>query len=378
MDFVTVVTRSYFGRARALARSLRASGSAGPLYTVVVDGVGGLAAPEDESVVELLSLGDLGSTDILAPMTFYYAPDELCWAVKPFALEHVLRRGSRRCAYVDADLWFCGPLAPLEAPLAEASIALTPHTLAPVDEAHLAWEVNALRWGVFNSGFVGVASTRVGREFVAWWRSRTVDHAFRSKVPGIVGDQTWLDYVPTYFPDHAIVRHPGGNVAYWNLFERSLVRAEDGTWLAGGAPLLFVHFSGWSMEEPERVAPGRAPEYDATPVEAWAPLGLAYRDALRAAGHEALRRLPYGFDRFDDGRPITPAIRAAYHDLLRAGAAPAGSPFAHAEELSRAGVARELRHAARGAGELLHDALVRTGSARTLAIARRAARAARR
>jgi hypothetical protein len=63
-------------------------------------------------------------------------------------------------------------------------------------------------------------------------------------------DQRWMYLAPVFVPDPLILRHPGYDVAYWNLPHRDIRRREDGTWLVNGQPLVFFHFSGIDPEDP--------------------------------------------------------------------------------------------------------------------------------
>jgi len=63
-------------------------------------------------------------------------------------------------------------------------------------------------------------------------------------------DQAWLSSLPFVFHDLTYLsRHPGLNVAYWNLDERHLTRSDE-TILVNGYPLLFFHFSGYDRTNP--------------------------------------------------------------------------------------------------------------------------------
>jgi hypothetical protein len=45
------------------------------------------------------------------------------------------------------------------------------------------------------------------------------------------------------------MRHPGYNVAYWNLHEREITRV-DNRYLINGQPAIFFHLSGFRAEDP--------------------------------------------------------------------------------------------------------------------------------
>lgn len=57
------------------------------------------------------------------------------------------------------------------------------------------------------------------------------------------GDQKYLDRVPALFPRAVQLRHPGANLAPWNLDACRIGLARDGV-RVDGQPLVFYHFHG--------------------------------------------------------------------------------------------------------------------------------------
>ena len=65
---------------------------------------------------------------------------------------------------------------------------------------------------------------------------------------GLYLDQRWADLFPALIDRTRILRHPGYDVAYWNLEQRRL-RHLDGRWLVNGVPLRTFYFSGIGVED---------------------------------------------------------------------------------------------------------------------------------
>src|SRR5690606_23036122 len=197
----------------------------------------------------VLTLADLGlSTEDLESMMLMYDVTELATALKPALLQHLLGAGYAAAAYFDPDVWVRGDLRGVFDDAATHGIVLTPHTLAPVPRDGLEiQERTIMRAGIFNLGFIAVGEGAT--TFLQWWHDRLRTDAVVDFDNALFTDQRWIDWVPALF-GHVVSRDPGLNVAYWNLHERPLSVAEDGTVLAAGAPLRFFHFSGFDTASP--------------------------------------------------------------------------------------------------------------------------------
>jgi hypothetical protein len=325
--FATIITRNYLAHARVLAGRLRRH-HAEPLYVLCVDEPGGFFYPEREPfrVVRLADVLPAAQRG----MTFFYTPFELCNALKPFLERWIFAHTEHdRLLALDADIFPTGPLDDSFAALDDASVLLSPHLLEPCPADLVGdLEMLCLRHGTFNGGCLGLRRSPETSRFLDWFVARTATHGFNRR-HGTFVDQLWLTMVPAFFPDATTWRHPGANVANWNLHERVLRRA-DGGYTANGRPLLFAHMSNWRFDSPADWTLGRPVAPDTEPGII-ADLGIAYRDALVAAGYEECHRWPYGFGTFTTGRPITQPMRHDYFDRLARGAVDGASPFEHPE-----------------------------------------------
>jgi hypothetical protein len=332
----TIITKRYLAQARVLTQSLREHHPEAQVYVLLADRVGDDFDPVAEPF-DLIALGDLSDQPLVQQMCFYYNAFELCCALRP-ALHAYLYEHTDHAAwlFLDADILVCASLDPLWEQLASASILLSPHSLAPVAPPHVeTLELNVLRQGIYNGGCLGLrrasatvraASTQENQSstaalaFIQWWQQRLTDYCFNDialqDVRGLAGDQQWLNLVPLYFEDVAILRHRGANVGHWNLIERGDLTLLDHRWMIGGEALLFFHFSGWDWQDPLQVS-RHNPLYQNADSAAWAQLALDYRNRLQASGHEAALAYPYAFDRFDNGDPIWAPMRRAYHRSIR-------------------------------------------------------------
>ena len=103
--------------------------------------------------------------------------------------------------------------------------------------------------GIYNLGYVSVASRPEVDRLIDWWADRLRRDCRVDPVWGYFVDQRWFDLVPGFLTDFAIVRDPEFNVAYWNLHSRRLER-NGGEYLVDGRPLAFFHFSGFDPARP--------------------------------------------------------------------------------------------------------------------------------
>ena len=272
--FCTIATASHAPAALACLRSL---GARHPASRLVLLAVGRVQA----AGVEVLAVERCVPAAVLAGMRSRYTAAELCFAVKPFLLAHLLEQAAQ-VHYLDGDCLAFAPLQPLVAQLDGADLLLTPHALAPIpDDGRTPHPLTVLRGGAFNGGYLGVRNTAEGLRFARWLGDMTQRYARNAPDAGMCGDQRWLDLVPALFPGAAVCRHPGANAAYWNLHERPLTLEAPEAFRVNGAPLLFFHFSGYRAARPRRLSVHQ----DRHPV----PPGSAL-DALLAAYRQALRQ----------------------------------------------------------------------------------------
>src|SRR5258708_40264165 len=81
--------------------------------------------------------------------------------------------------------------------------------------------------------------------FLDWWKAHLVENCAVDLENGIFVDQKYCDLLPSYFDNVKLLKHPGYNVAYWNLLHRRVYRDRDsGEWRVNAVPLRFFHFSG--------------------------------------------------------------------------------------------------------------------------------------
>ena len=250
---------------------------------------------------------------------------ELSTAVKPWLLRWLLQEhdDGSGTAYLDPDICVTSRMVELEATLLKHSAVLTPHvTRGMPRDGKRPSETDILLAGVYNLGFIGLSNSAPAHELLDWWSERLLTDCHVAPERALFVDQRWVDFVPGLVAELDILRDPTYNVAYWNLPERRLSTAEDGTYEVNGRPLRFYHFSGYDPDAPDTLSKH---QNRTRLVDEPVLLGLchAYADTLNANGYDDVRDFPYEHDLLPSGMRLTKLMRSLYRagveaDQLRA------------------------------------------------------------
>src|SRR3954447_2276136 len=242
----TSAAANYLPKARVLARSIRQFHPDCKLHLVLCDEAPpGFAGPDHfDSVWNLTDL----EIPNLKSWLFQHTLVEANTAVKGFALRKLLSLPDcDHVLYFDPDIVVLSTLRQLLNEFERGSVLLTPHITETetTRQAIVDNELNALQYGIYNLGFLGVKNSPEGNRFASWWCARLQDFCFDDRPRGLFTDQRWADLVPACFPEHAILRDPAYNVCTWNLTHRTVTGSVPEGLLVNGKPLGFYHFSGF-------------------------------------------------------------------------------------------------------------------------------------
>lgn len=333
---LTIVSGNYLAYARVLGSSLQEFQPDFDFRVLIVDRKTKLL---EEAVLEsglnVMFAEDLGLPD--KERLFYkYDIVELNTALKPTLIKQVFAMGYEHVLYLDPDIRVFASLDPVMIALQDADIVLTPHSMSPVMDGSRPSDVDFLRTGAYNLGFIGLKNSIQANAMLDWWETRCLGMGFIDPGFGIFVDQKWIDLVPSYFTSVHILRHPGCNVAYWNLHERGL-SSVSGQLYANDKPLIYFHFSGVEPFNNSNLSKHQT-RHKLCQGALLHLLVKDYCDCLMRLGHERYVNIPYGFGALDNGVPITITMRRAILVV------PYGeeSPFNHKSrlqhELSAAGI----------------------------------------
>jgi hypothetical protein len=331
--YCTIITKSHIAYARTLADTLAKSNSGSELYVLLADRLDEYIDPVNEPF-NLIKLEDLVDQDDIDKMCFYYTPSELCFCLRAWLHEFMFKKTSfKKWIYFDSDIIVHHSLNQISNHLDDISIMISPHLISinppqSIDiKAVIKLESYLLRnGGIYNGGFLALRKTEESKVFIEWFKKHLRMYGFDNR-PMQSGDQFWLTCVPLYFREAYILRDPGANLAYWNLYERTITRDSSGKILVNNRPLLFFHFAGFDIKEPKKLTRYRIPQGLKIIPGAIEELASEYRRLLIGNGYEETKNYPYAFEKFKNGITITPLIRRAYFEMLFHDKAFKGSPF---------------------------------------------------
>jgi glycosyltransferase involved in cell wall biosynthesis len=329
----TIVSNNYLHYARTLMQSVASYHPEAKRYCVIVDtDLEPAEALSDE--FETLQLSQIG-LPFGDEFMFQYSILELNTAVKPWAMQYLLDQGHDKVIYIDPDIYLYQPLSEVMELLdAGAAIVLTPHLLAPMTDDFNPNELAIRIAGTYNLGFCAVSNRDTTRAFLKWWQAKLERNCIIDFPNGVFVDQSWVDLVPGLFNKVAILRHPGYNVAYWNLAQRNIT-GESGHLQVNGHPLVFFHFSGVDPQEPKKISKHQnRHSLDTVSVTVYT-LFSKYCETVLNNDMAIYRACTYGFASFEDGTPITQAMRTRFRLSSELRSKIGASPFDQANAFSQ-------------------------------------------
>lgn len=175
------------------------------------------------------------------------------------------------------------------------------------------FERNPMKVGIYNLGYLGAKATPTARQFADWWWARLIEHCVADSANGLFTDQKWLDFLPSYTDDYAIMRDGRYNFARWNSFQREISRRDDGAIIIDGKPAGFIHFSGfYKIGEYVQGLYDRSSKPYLNNVELLDELSQWYSKEIWADQHRPELMSEWAYDQFSNGVQIEPSHRALY------------------------------------------------------------------
>lgn len=289
-ELCTYCDKNYLCQALALHQSLTRQPTAFRLWLLCLDettyriatalGLGDTVLIERSALLSYSS--ELREAEANRPeLEFYYA-------CTPVLVKYVLDRTEIAVggvSYVDADMFFFGPLGEIftEAPDADVLIV-----------AHRSNDATAERErGRYNVCFVHFSRSDDARACLEWWTQATQESTRLGD--GVWGDQKYLDEFPTRFRGVHVVESRGFGLAPWHFWGSNVTPDDRGGTLVDGSTLIAYHFARFLIVTERLCVPIRRD---------WLPsavLRLVYRPYMRAISRA-----------YSDIKHVEPAYRVGY------------------------------------------------------------------
>lgn len=288
----TVCSANHLAHCKTMADSFAAYH---PDYSIIiglVDKVDNRFPVEQFAPYEIWEIGKMHIPDFES-ITTRYSVIELNCAMKAFVAQAIFAREYPDILlYLDSDMWVHHSLTIVESLLQQHPILITPHFTQPLpDNAMQPLERDLLRSGVYNAGFMAMTRSATTHKFLHWWASHMREECYYKFAEGMGVDQIWLNLVPLLFPESGLFKHPGANVAYWNIHERSLSKNEQHILVNDAYPLLFLHISGYNFNSPDLLSRHQT-RFQLTELPVWKELLNEYQQLVIANGYNKYHSLP--------------------------------------------------------------------------------------
>lgn len=325
----TIVSRNYGAFAQTLMHSLKEVHPEWDRHVLLVDRCEDANAFGGElfstTLVEELPLPDFHS------FLFRYDIMEMNTAAKPWMFAKLRAQGYERVIYIDPDILVMNRLVDVENLLdGGAAAVVTPHLTAPITDNFAPSELEIMRAGAYNLGFLALSNLPASDAFIAWWQKKLEFDAVSDPNRGLFTDQKWVDLAPGMFGGFAIVRDVGYNVAYWNLMHRPISQRND-VWYAENRPLRFFHFSGFNPLNPKPFSKHQN-RFSINTIGEAKKLALLYAEKLIQNGHVQSQTHPYAFGVFESGIKIPPQIRRLFREDAELRRISGSNPFQDSEK----------------------------------------------
>lgn len=165
---------------------------------------------------------------------------EYYFTMTPHLIQYVFSRAveASTVVYLDADLFFFDDINNAFDLVGDSPVAIVPHNFSRGRQAQA-------RHGQFNVGWVSFNRSEEGQRTLKWWSDRCAEwcYDYVDEENDRFADQRYLDMFPQLSPGACVIRHPGMNLAPWNIASYR-IEVTDGKLRVNGQPLIFFHYHG--------------------------------------------------------------------------------------------------------------------------------------
>ena len=320
----TIASANYIASAATLMQSVRQFHPNTARFIILADELRSFDGID--LAAEIIVCDDL-EIPLIDNMKLWYTILEFNTAIKPFAFSHFFsRRNFIAAVYLDPDIEIYGNLGDVFISVDDYSLVLTPHITQPLQDSKSPSDLSILKAGVYNLGFAVLKNDEDGRRLVRWWCDRLLAHCRIDIAGNFFTDQRWMDLAPAFVERTLIMRHPGYNVAYWNVAHHRVEKNDSGIWLSDGKPLIFFHFSGMDIGSEAHLS-RHQDRHNLSELNEVAQLCAEYRKRVVANGWSSFRHNAYAYSHLHDGQPILDFMRRGVLRAVDDGTLPMSKPL---------------------------------------------------
>ena len=158
------------------------------------------------------------------------------FTLKSFFLDYVREfiNENEYLIYLDSDLFFFSKNEVFEKNLTKSAVHISPHNFDQKNH-------NIQIYGKYNAGVVVFKKNSEGKKVLDWWKNRCFENCSLKVSNEIYSDQKYLNSFSKISNDVSIFKHPGINLAPWNLNSYKYKKIENQL-LVDGNPLILFHF----------------------------------------------------------------------------------------------------------------------------------------
>ncbi len=307
--FFTIVAWNYLSYAATLMASVKRQHPEALRYIIVCGKPE--SRPQLEVDAEIMYADQVDIPDVES-MTFVYDVMEYATAVKPYAFLYFFNQNKNaHVVYTDPDLYLLKPLDHVFGALSSgAGLVLTPHMMRPLQDGKEPSDLTIMKSGVYNLGFLAARHEDEAIMFIRWWADRCRRDAIVDIPNHKFTDQRWVDLAPAFVGAAYILRHPGYNIAYWNLASRRIEQSR-GRYTSNGEDIHFLHFSG-VVPSNDKILSKHQNRFELSDLPAFAELLRRYVGEILGFNWQVTSKIKYEFNFFEDGRPIHKFMRASF------------------------------------------------------------------
>lgn len=148
--------------------------------------------------------------------------------------------------FIDGDTYSYNKFDSLQTETENHDLVIIPHITEPLPEDNFFPQNRTISFaGNYNTGVW--SGSEKGISFITWWKNQTAKYPINKPEIGFIAEQGWLRFAPDFNDNVKVFRHPGYNVAYWNIKQRLLEKTNN-TYYINNQKLCIMHFSGFNKD----------------------------------------------------------------------------------------------------------------------------------